>query len=405
MKKLTYLAAVFLSIALAPPGSAYIRNTGIGLAYTSSALIIPKGTFAITNFSRFFFKDQLISVAPAVQIGVTIWDIQNGLAFSYGLAEKFEITLAQLIYQDTNTSGKGYVLPGDFFLFGKLGAFHLPNSGIRLALQALMRFPVAADHNILFEPYCAGRTEFGFKGIFSWYSEPNFVTAGSNIHLNLDFISHNDLQKPLSAHPADPGSTNTTRELLYSLAFAKSAGEFEWALELHGNVFLTQPVFNAYSRESAVFFTPSVKFSPNRWFGLQVGVDVRMSADRDQTVYLYGTAKPSQGLPNYPPWRLHGSLRLQGGRKIASPAQKKIDSIGSNITIIDEIQSRDQMIYEKLVQERKKTESAEEELERIRKERERMEKMLEQLRNVLNWNKKPDQKSKTETSQPDAPPK
>lgn len=405
MKKITYLAAVFLWLVLAMPASAYIRNTGIGLAYTGSALIIPRGTFAITNFSRFFFKDQVISHSSGVQTGVTIWNIQNGLAFSYGLANKFEITISQLIYQDTNTSGRGYILPGDVFFFGKIGAFKLPNSGVHLALQTMMRFPLGADHNILFEPYSGGRIEFGFKGIFSWYSTPNFIEAGSNIHLNLDFVSHNDLQKPLSAHPRDQGSTNTTRQLLYSLAVAKHAGDFEWALELYGNVFLTQPVFNAYSREPAAFLTPSVKFSPNGWFGLQVGVDFRLSADRDQTVYMYETSKPSQGLPNYPPWRLHGSLRIQGGRKIESLTQKKIDSIGSNITIIDELNRRDQVIYEKLVQERKKTENAEEELERIRKERERMEKMLEQLRNVLNWQKKTNKKSDSEPGQSDPPPK
>ena len=102
-------------------------------------------------------------------------------------------------------------------------------------------------------------------------------------------------------------------------------------------------------------------------------MDIRASSDKDETSSQVSFLN-NLDLPNYPSWRLKlgasfvlnaGADRIRGGISEKADLKNKVD------------------FYERLLKEKEKTRSIEEELRRLRREREQAEKELEELRQLL----------------------
>ncbi|RMF57909.1 MAG: hypothetical protein D6748_10115, partial [Calditrichaeota bacterium] len=149
---------------------------------------------------------------------------------------------------------------------------------------------------------------------------------------------------------------------------------FDLNLELWGNHYINKPDSMAFSRENFVYITPSLKFKPQWWINFTLGLDVRVSSDKDESSKLVSFVGHNLDLPNYPSWKLTlgshivlnaGAEKIRGGVGEKSDIRKKVD------------------FYDRLLKEKEKTRSIEEELRRLRREREQAEKELEELRQLL----------------------
>lgn len=353
-----------------------------GFLHVQSASTLYKGTFDVETNLNFYTKvgDYLGNQKPANFAAVNWWDVQFNSVFSYGALDHLDITLMWRLYQDTNRAGlnreqEGENVPEDLFLDIKTGSWGLSNNRFHLGLLFSGRIPTASYYNYFFEPYSAGGVEYGFTGLASYFNDPYLHDRSYSVHLNVGYYNHNDAGKTLYELGSQIWrASGNSSELQYGLAFSYPTELFQLNLEFWGINFLTQPDTMAYSRESFMYLTPMVRFTPKPWFNFYLGLDVRLSSDENTSSSLLPAPSLNLNLPNYPSWKLQLGLEFRllpvGGRYGAEkPGQTKVD------------------FYESLLKDTQKSEKIEEELRRLRKEREQAEKELEELRQMLEEEK------------------
>jgi hypothetical protein len=391
MRSLTSLiTSVFLLFAFATTEASWI-NHGKGLFHINSALSQNKSTLRLSSHSCSFFKDEVNTRPDGTASGVTYWDVQGGLGFRYGLSNRFELGLTQIVYQDNHKVEPGWNIPDDLFLTAKLGSLGAPNSNYRLGLQLNSRIPLAEYHNVPFEAYSAGRIELGVMGLITFVSDPLFPNYGVNVHLNTGFLTHNDFGTRLTDSELDTITTGkSSQEFLYGVGISKRGREFGFFMEVYGRNFIQQPPVTAYTRENCIYIMPGLTYDPNSWLSVLVGLDIRLSGDKDETDYN-SVRKIGNHLPNLPSWRIHfgASITLIPKKLQQTTQYRPLEASATSVS------TDDTQLYKALADERRKTEDAEQELERIRTERKRMEQMLERLRRILEWPSQSEQSKKS----------
>lgn len=360
---------------------------GNGLIYVHSANVLKKDYLDISGGTRYFGK---IANFGGQSKAYTLWVVKGYLSCNYGLSEKIELSVAPVIYQDTNRPGKsglakeGINMPDDLFLGIKFGSFQKLESPFIYGGRVQLRIPTGEMHNIIYEDYSAGSLEVLLSGLLSYYSNLTFPDAGWSLHANLGYLNHNDVGQELTNNKDDVSPQSMSSELLFGFGALFPAGQFDFSAELNANTFLTRPPETAYSREFAGYLTGGVYYKPNPWLTFQMGIDIRLISDKDLTEYA-GSNKstlsppPTKDFPNYPSWR--SSL----GFKIALLPRSR------RTTDEEELRKKNRdrrTILEKMIGEQKDTQDAEEELNRIKNERQRVEQELERLRRLLEEEKK-----------------
>lgn len=360
---------------------------GNGLIYLHSATVLKKGYLDISGGTRYFGK---IASFGGQSKAYTLWVVKGYLSCNYGLSEKVELTVAPVIYQDTNRCGKsglakqGINMPDDLFLGVKFGSFQKLESQFVYGGRVLLRIPTGNMHNIIYEDYSAGSLEIMLSGLLSYYSNLTFPDAGWSLHANLGYLNHNDVGQALTGNKNDASPQNMSSELLLGIGALFPAGQFDFSAELNANTFLSRPPETAYSREYASYLTGGVYYKPSPWLTVQMGVDIRLISDKDLTEYSGSknstlSPPPTKDFPNYPSWR------SELGFKIALLPRSR------RTTDEEEMRKKNrnrQTILEKMIGEQKDTQDAEEELNRIKNERQRVEQELERLRRLLEEEKK-----------------
>lgn len=372
----------FLVVLFFLPAILFAQGYGSkSMLHVQTASTLKPQRLDVRSNMRFWTKvgDYLGQNKPPDFDAVNYWLVQSNVLMSYGIAEHFDATFMAEVYQDVHSGDEANV-PGDLYLDFKAGSFELSNNRLNVGGQFSMRFPTGKYHNYPFEPYTAGSLEFGMFGLFSYYNDPFLPHRDFSFHANLGWYYHNDAGQVLiegdpSINKVEQKSQSNASALRYGLGFVYPTEMFDLNLELWGNVFLQEPDSFAFSRENYIYMTPSIRFRPKWWVSFDLGMDVRLSSNSNTTAnQITFTGEGALDLPNYPAWRMHlgmnfvitpGQDRLKGGVGDQGDVRNKVD------------------FYEKLLRERERTRSIEEELRRLKREREQAEKELEELRQLL----------------------
>ena len=385
---------IFLSLVLYPVSrlGATTSLGGKGLIHTQSARVLPKGYVTWFLGSKFFGKVAQFGVS---ETAFTLWNVQGFMSFNWGVNTHLELAVSPVFYQDTNRGGTGFTkesvnFPDDLFLGVKLGSFGSLESPFLFGCQLTARIPTAKKHNIIYEPYSAGRLEIGVAGMASYFSNTVFPDDGWSAHFNLEYLNHNDVGKnlisdsPQQATAVDnPKPVSMSSEMILGIGFLYPTGTFDFSGEIHGRYFLVRPPVTAYSAESVTVLTAGIYYHPYPWVTFEMGMDVRLFSEADKSVYAPLTPlspPPNPDFPNYPSWRgvLGMKLAVLPTSLYASRERKQLEKSATDR----------RLLLEKMMKDQKGTEDTESELSRIRSERQRVEEELQRLRKLLEEEKK-----------------
>lgn len=361
---------------------------GIGLIYVHSSNVLQKGYLDASAGTRYFGK---IASFGGGKKAYTLWNVKGYLSFNYGLSEHVELAIAPVIYQDNNRGGGDFSkesvnFPDDLFLGVKFGSFQELESPYVYGGRVMLRIPTARTHNIIYEEYSAGALEVQISGLLSYFSNIKFPDAGWSLHANLGYLNHNDVGQQLTESSEDQSPQTMSSELLFGFGTLFPAGQFDFSAELNANTFLSRPPKTAYSREYSSYLTGGVYYKPYPWLTIQMGIDIRLISDDDLSEYADEgetelKSPPTSDFPNYPSWRgilgvkwalLPKSLRMSDEEELRRKTRDR------------------RSILERIIEDEKDTEDAEEELSRIKNERQRVEQELERLRRLLEEEKNKD---------------
>ncbi len=353
------------------------RQGGIGLLYVHSAQLLQQGHLQFYTGTRYFGKVASVGSERAY----ALWNVQGYMSLNLGISSHIELAFSPIFYQDTNND-KGNILEGqanamdDLFLSVKLGSFGAMESPFLFGAMLGVRIPTAKTHNIIYEPYSAGKLEVAATGIVSYFNNTIFPDENWSIHGNLGYLYHNDVGENLTDDPTDPVPQVISSEILLGVGLKYPAGTFDFSGEINMRTFLNDPPVTAYSREYVSYLTAGVYYKPYTWITFEMGVDLKLLSEKDQSDYV-NTALPAPPLdfPNYPSWR--GIL----GVKLSILPTSLFQT--SEKALLEERALERNTIIEQMMEGRQDTEDAESELERIRAERESIEEELKRLRKLL----------------------
>ncbi|HOT95762.1 MAG TPA: hypothetical protein PLN61_03525 [bacterium] len=374
----------FLLLPILPFGLRAGEADRLPLQQIRPAYTVPQGHLYLQLPVRFFFQDQIQELAPHLLTGETYWDIQNSLSLVYGLRDRIDLSLQQVIYQDNHKPGRGYNLPDDLFLRARFAGFGAVDAPLRWGGQIELRLPLAEYHNLPLEPYSAGRASLGLTLLLSRLGDVDHPGAGRTLSANLGFCFHDDHGLVLTTTPEDTlTSSRNSSEFLFGCAATQRWGRFDLLAEIQGRAFMRRPAATAYTRENFIYLSPGFSYTLPSTVQVHFAADLRLTGDVDKTRYLGGSAQPWQTLPNVPQWRVTAGLTiplipfpdLHPGRAKSAPGDVSQEELA-------------QELYRQLAAERQKAEQSEQNLERIRSERERISKLLENLRGTLE-NRRP----------------
>ena len=369
---------------LAPGARGNGLNGGRGLTYVKSAWNLKPGYLTLYGRSQVFGK-----VAKYPQSSIAVWDIQGALSINYGINDNIELAISPVLYQDTQTGKNGYMMPGDLFIGLKFGSYNIKGSSLTWGVSLDTRFPTAKEFNLMFEPYSTGTVDWGFTGMLSYSKDPLYPDENLNVDFNIGYLNHNDAGEKISGRQNDPYSVNSmTQQLLYGFGIKIPTSGFDFSIEMYGNSFIQKPPKEtAYSLENYLYLTPGINYRASRWLTLKVGADLRLSSNKDETTYAFGS-NYSEYLPNYPSWRINVGFNI-----LLLPISAF--KVSNKDILIRKAENRREL-FEQIINEQRETESAEEELDRIKTERRKAERELERLRRILEG----DQKKKTTPKPP-----
>ncbi len=378
MKKSSGFAILFvlaLSLPAVSHAQAFRLIGGRGLPHLNSAFTLPRGQFTLQTSGSSSYQTVVVNKNGTPTVN-TFWNVQAAAGLSFASGKHLEWALTQVIYQDTHR-GDGYNIPDDLYLNMKFGSFGSKVSPLKAGFAFSGRIPLGENHNVLFEPYSGGGFELGILGMVSYSPDLLLPENAFNLHLNLGYLHHNDLGKRLTGAATDTiVALSSAQEFLWGGGFAIPTTQFDFTFEFYGRMFTAKPPVTAYAREDFIYFSPGVNYRPKHWLALNAGFDFRLTSDKDQTLYV-DLPVINKDLANYPSWRVNFGAKLHLNQ--TPPPDNRPLFMTANGRLVP----RQKSLENQLNIEQKKTETAEEELEKIRDERKRMEAMLTRLRDLL----------------------
>ena len=363
MRRLFCVVLIIFSVCLVGTGRATTKLGGRGLIYVHSAKVLPTGHLEFYGGTRFF--GQITGGEDAF----TLWNVQGFSSLNLGINAHIEVGVSPIVYQDTN-SDQGNILdgqanfPDDLFLSAKIGSFGSPENKFFWGGLIYARIPTAEAHNIIYEPYSAGKVEAGLTALLSYYSNSLYPDEGWSFHGNLGYLNHNDVGQVLVE--GQPTAQSMTSELLMGVGALFPAGTFDFSAEMHGRHFLVRPPEAANTRGYVWYLTGGVYYKPYRWVTFEMGIDIRLLSEKE--------------LAGYPEWR--GLLGVKFGILPISLYRSE------ERTLLERRDAERREILQRMIKEQEETKDTDSELARIRAERERIEEELKRLRKLLEEEKK-----------------
>lgn len=366
MKRLSIL---FIFLLLVSAALAQTPTTGSwSLLHTHTARTFEQGRLEIyTNLDFYTKLGDFLVESPDNPAAVNYWAVASNIFTTYGIIDNLDISLGLRLYQDTQSDAN---IPDDLFLTVKTGSFALGSRHLYGAGMINFRFPTASLPNYPFAEYSSGSVEFGFMGALSYYVDPYLLTRNFSTHLNIGWYNHNDSGKEVTPDGKQP--TFNASKLQYGLGFVYPVGTMDFMLELNGISWIEQPDTMVYGREDYMYVTPAIRFKPYRWLYADLGVDIRISSDEDETKPPWSSGLD---LPNYPSWKAWLALNftiLPLAPSERTPEEMERDRFNKRVDF-----------FQNIIEERERIDNVQEELDRLRREREEAEKELEELKQIL----------------------
>ncbi len=399
-KKILVVCLVWFSSAQI--ASAVVVNGGVGLPHTRAAWVAEKGYLTVLPQTRFWGKVSKNETDDSNAF--TLWVIQGLASVNYGISEHFSFNITPIMYQDMNQGEDNDQMPWDAFMALKIAGYGKEDSPFKFGVELASRLPIGERHNAIYEDYTAGTVEWGFNGLVSYTTDVLFPKEGFNAHLNLGYWNHNDvgetllLENELNSWKTRPDwgdKTNSyvnvvdpSQEFRYSLGCQFPTEGFDYGLEIYGNSWIQAPPKAAASRESYTYLNASITYKPYKWFDFIVSGDLSLSSDNEETI---GPRMSQHDLPNYSSWRMS-----VGAKFTLLPTS--IYKVKERDVLMQKAEQRRE-IFEQIINERKETETAEQELIRIQQEREKAEKELERLRRILEGKEEPESQENNSTQE------
>ncbi|MCR4440212.1 MAG: hypothetical protein QHJ34_13090 [bacterium] len=350
-----------------------------GLSLNTTARSLPRGELVAIAYSEAYFKQAEYTQPNGRLFHVTYWDIQGTVGLRYALTDRLELGFRQILYQDNHKVSPGFNLPDDLFLSAAVAGFGPAGGHFSFGLQLMARVPLAKYHNVVLEPYSAGRIELCTRALFSLTTEPGSPGRGLEMDGSIGLLNHNDVGKRLTAVRTDSTVARaSSRQWVWALGLSVHRAPFTFGIAMSGNRFVQQPPVTAYSRESYFYLSPSVTYRLAWWLTMGSTLDIRLYEATDQTAYSSLLPRVGHDFDNYPPWRLRVFaqmvLRSKQPRALRQQEVPQLARQGS---------PEDDALVRQLARQKQTAEQAEQELERIRQERERVARILEKLREMV----------------------
>ncbi len=399
MKKFPHIATLVFLFSIQLAAQNFYNPGGRSILHLNSAWVLDKGSLTLQSNTSTYYNTVIDTSKANGPVGATFWQKNAVLGLNYAPGKHVEWAISHNLYQDTQIA-KGHVSSSVLDLRLKVGNFGGLRNHFRLGFVVNTLFSFGDSPNIPFEPYSSGAVQFGLTGLLSYSTELLIPESGLNIHLNAGFIQHNDSGKKLSNAAADTFLVNSaSRELVYGAAIVLPTNRLDLGLEVFGRGFASRPPVTAYSREDYLYLTPFLNYRFTRRLSFKIGMDIRLSKDEDRTDYTNTVIVPlPQALPNYPGWRLRAGFKFYLTKQESRNIRKHYIATEPVERRFDFSKETPETLQDRLVQERRKTEMVEEELERIRFNREKMQERLSELRELLHGNFEPGKKT-TETEE------
>jgi len=355
---------IFYSLAFAQyPGSRSLLHTHTGKTFEQGQLEIHSNMNFYTKLADYLDP----TLNPGDFESHNMWLVAGNVIITYGLSDNLDITIAPRVYQDIQAKDN-YNLPDDIFFTLKAGSFSFANRKFFAAGMLNFRIPTGETHNYPHAEFASGAFEYGISSAFSFYSDPYLPDRAFSAHLNLGWYNHNEAGKEI--YGTYKSKVNSS-ELQYGLGFLFPIDIFEFMLEFNGISFMQQPDPYVHGRENWTYVTPSVRYKPYHWLSLDLGIDLRISSDQEETI----TSRANLDIPNYADWKAVLGVNL------------KVLPFTSSSKSSQEVE-REQFnkrvdFFQNIIEERERVEDVQEELDKLKQEREDAEKELEELKQIL----------------------
>jgi hypothetical protein len=361
------------------PFSMLVAGSGFGgyrLMHVKEARTFQQGRLEIFTDLNFYTAKR--DAQPGVA-ATNLWLNQGNLAFTYGFWRYFEFSTNITIYQDTHSDENN--LPSDITAGLKFGNFEIGTGQFRTGLNVDLNFGVGKYFDVPFETYNPGGFQLGLQGLFSYYNDPYLPERSLSVHTNFGYWAFNEAGAEIRGSQTIPGAgepylaTENSSAFTYGLGIKYPFDVFDLYLEMHGLVFATQPDSFALGRENYAYVTPGFKYTPIDWLRLSLGVDVLVVGDAEETF----PADDKGLISNYASWKMHigADIKILPITRGASAAEIERQQFNDRIDF-----------FESVIEERQKTESIEDELDKLRRQREAAEQELEELRQLLEEEEK-----------------
>ncbi len=372
MKRISLVLLMILStylMAQAPMGSKSLLNMQTARTFEAGRFEIRSDMNFYTKLADFIGNPNL---KPSDFRAVNYWLVNGGLALTYGISNHFDLTVAPGLYQDTHAINE-YNLPDDIRVYAKAGSFDFANRSMYAAATIGIRFPLGEVHNYPFTYYTSGAIEYGFSGALSYYADPYLPDRSFSAHLNVGWWNYNEAGDELR-----PGkfATVNSQALNYAIGVLYPTDMFDFQFELTGLNYLTQPDVFVFSRENWMYITPSIKYKPFSWAKVNLGLDFRLVGDKDESVGLTNYAKVD--LPNYTSWRVHLGFELTVLPLLGESASSESPAVVQKNQFKKRVE-----FFQKVIDEKEKSENIKEELDKLKDERAQAEKELQELKQIL----------------------
>jgi hypothetical protein len=368
MKWRSTLPVLFLLSSLA---LAQTPATGSwSMLHTHTAKTFEQGRLEIYTQLDFWTKlGDYLGQTPSDFTAVNYWSVGSNILTTYGILNNLDVSLGLRLYQDVQRAEAN--IPDDLFLTLKAGSFALGTRHLYGAAMLNFRFPLAETPNPEFIEYSSPAVEYGAMAALSYFLDPYLQNKNFATHVNVGWYTHNDAGQEV--YPGQKARFNATK-LQYGLGFVYPIGMMDLMVELNGISWIEQPDTMVYSREDYMYVTPAIRFRPYHWLYADLGVDIRISEDVEETsgVPLRSTRLD---LPNYADWKAWLAVNftiLPLAPTELTPEELERERFKSRVDF-----------FQNIIEERERIENIQEELERLRREREEAEKELEELKQIL----------------------
>jgi len=335
--------------------------------------------FEIYNHAAYYMGSVgTISIPPPFPpdfTGSSYWLLQNNFALIYGPSAHLDLILKLGYYQDSQYM-TDMNFPDAITLTAKPGSLTFADRHIYCAGMLNLSRPMGDIHNYpLVEYSSSSKFEFGFAAAFSYYTDIYAPDNSFSAHLNLGYYTHNAAKSvAYDKDSLEVLTGNNGIEAQYGLALIYPFRLIDLRLELSGVHYLQQPDTMVYGREDYMFVTPGIRYKPLDWLSIDLGADIRLSANKEQTkgVYLYST---NMGLPNYCDWRLQLGLNFKifpHAPPLKTTDQLKEEHFNQRIDY-----------FRTMVEDRERLQNAREDIEAIKQERQKIEREIQSLKQAL----------------------